>query len=641
MASLFTALSGLKAHQDWIDVIGNNLANANTSGFKTSHATFSSSFHSTLRHASGPANGYGGRNPVQIGMGVALSDIGRDFGQGALNSTGRVFDLALSGRGFFALQGGADTYYTRVGTFGLDGQNNLVDQRTGYQVLDGTGSAITLDTDSVFAPQATSMLELVGNLPKEVGGPLQEVLTGAEGMKHGQPATVAATSTGPWAVPAGETWSLNVSVSGGAPQQVSVTSASGSIDAAQVAAAIDDLDGVSASVNAAGQVEVATDRVGEDASIRFTSGPTNRDLVSTLGLPTTLVSGTEAAVGPTTDLNDLPGRVDPYQNGDQILVSGVDADGTPVNATFTYGVDGTTVDDFVAFLDGLYDDATVSLNAAGQLVVGADTAGETELLLSLEDASGNVGSMDWTDYAVQTTTEGTASDEVVSSMEVYDSAGVAHTLTVTFARQQDGSWTATASVPAEDGVVLSNPIAGIAFDDSGDPVGLGAVDTEVLVQFSGQTSPQSMSLELGSAGDFGGLTQYGSDGEVLVKTQDGFGAGQLANISVDADGTILGFYTNGQSRSLGEVGVAVFGNPEGLTAGGDGLWMASANSGQPVLGAGLAGAAGEVVGGALENSNVDTAEQFVRLIEAQRGFQANARVITAQDEVLRETVNLI
>jgi flagellar hook protein FlgE len=150
-----------------------------------------------------------------------------------------------------------------------------------------------------------------------------------------------------------------------------------------------------------------------------------------------------------------------------------------------------------------------------------------------------------------------------------------------------------------------------------------------------------MSLELGSAGDFGGLTQYGSEGEVVVKTQDGFGAGQLANISVDADGTILGFYTNGQSRSLGAVGVAVFGNPEGLTAGGDGLWMASANSGQPALGAGLAGAAGEVVGGALENSNVDTAEQFVRLIEAQRGFQANARVITAQDEVLRETVNLI
>lgn len=641
MTSLFTALSGLKAHQDWIDVIGNNLANANTSGFKTSHATFSSNFHTTLRHASGPGAGIGGRNPVQIGMGVSLSDIGRDFAQGALTGTGRVFDLALQGRGFFALSGGGATWYTRVGTFGLDGENNLVDQRSGYRVLDATGSPITLDTDSAFAPQATSVLELVGNLPKEVGGPLQEVLTGAEGLKDGAPATVAATNSGPFAVPVGETWSLNISVSGGAPQTVSVTSTTGTVTSADIAAAIDAVDGISAAVNGTGQVEISTDRTGEAASIRITSGPTNRDLASTLGVPTTLVTGVESSVTATTDLNDLPGRIDPYQTGDQILVSGVDSDGTPVNATFTYGVDGTSVQDFTTFLDGLYDDATVSLNAAGQFVVEADTAGETELLLSIEDATGNAGATDWDSYAVQVTTEGTASDEVVTSMEVYDSSGTAHTLTLTFARQQDGTWNASASLPSTDGTVLSSEITGIAFDDAGNPVGLGAVDTEVLVQFSGQSSPQTMSLDLGSGGSFGGLTQYGSDGEVVVKTQDGFGVGTLANISVDGDGSILGFYTNGQSRSLGTVGVAVFANAEGLQAGGDGLYMASSNSGAPIMGAAASGAAGEVVGGALENSNVDTAEQFVRLIEAQRGFQANARVITAQDEVLRETVNLI
>lgn len=641
MTSLFTALSGLKAHQDWIDVIGNNLANANTSGFKTSHATFSSNFHTTLRHASGPGAGLGGRNPVQIGMGVSLSDIGRDFAQGALTGTGRVFDLALQGRGFFALQGAGATWYTRVGTFGLDGENNLVDQRSGYRVLDASGSPITLDTDSVFAPQATSVLELVGNLPKEVGGPLQEVLTGAEGFKDGSPAVISATNSGPFAVPAGETWSLNISVSGSAPQTVSVTSTTGTVTSADIAAALDAVDGIAASVNGTGQVEISTDRTGEAASIRITSGPTNRDLASTLGVPTTLVTGVESAVTATTDLNDLPGRVDNYQTGDQILVSGVDSDGTPVNATFTYGVDGTTVEDFTTFLDGLYDDATVSLNAAGQIVVEADTAGETELLLSIEDATGNAGAMDWDGYAVQVTTEGTPSDEVVTSMEVYDSSGTAHTLTLTFARQQDGSWNATASLPSTDGTVLSSPITGIAFDDAGNPVGLGSVDTEVLVQFSGQNSPQPMSLDLGSGGSFGGLTQYGSDGEVIVKTQDGFGVGTLANISVDGDGSILGFYTNGQSRSLGTVGVAVFANAEGLQAGGDGLYMASSNSGAPIMGAAASGAAGEVVGGALENSNVDTAEQFVRLIEAQRGFQANARVITAQDEVLRETVNLI
>jgi flagellar hook protein FlgE len=643
MASLFTALSGLKAHQDWIDVIGNNLANANTSGFKTSHASFSSSFHSTLRHASGPGGGMGGRNPVQIGMGVSLSDIGRDFGQGSLTGTGRVFDLALQGRGFFALSNGAQTMYTRVGTFGLDGQNNLVDQRTGYRVLDGSGSAITLDTDSVFAPQATSNLELVGNLPKEVTGPLQEVLTGAQGFKQGTSAVVASTNAGPYTIPAGETWSFELSISGAAPRTVSVTSATGTVTAADVAAAVDALDGVGASVNGAGQVEITTDRVGEAASIRATAGPTNRDLAGILGLPTTLVRGTETSTTATTDLNDLPGRETPYQDGDQISITGLDSDGTPINATFTYGAgnDGTSVDDFVAFLDNLYDDATVSMNAAGQLVVEADTAGETDLMLSIEDASGNAGTMDWNVYAAQTTTEGTGPDEVIASMEVYDPAGVAHTLTVTFERQQDGSWNAVPSVPASEGTVLSAPITGITFDDAGNPVGLGGVDTEVLVQFTGQTLPQAMTLELGAGGSFGGLTQYGAEGEVAVRTQDGYGVGNLANISVDGDGSIVGFYTNGQSRDLGAVGVALFTNPEGLQAGGDGLYLASANSGAPILGSGLSGAAGEVVGGALENSNVDTAEQFVRLIEAQRGFQANARVITAQDEVLRETVNLV
>jgi flagellar hook protein FlgE len=126
-----------------------------------------------------------------------------------------------------------------------------------------------------------------------------------------------------------------------------------------------------------------------------------------------------------------------------------------------------------------------------------------------------------------------------------------------------------------------------------------------------------------------------------VREQDGYGVGELASISVDGDGSIAGFYTNGQTRSLGDIGIAMFTNPEGLQQVSDNYFAASPNSGSPNLGPGSFAGAGAVVGGALENSNVDTAEQFVRLIEAQRGFQANARVITAQDEVLRDVVNLI
>ena len=155
-SSLFTALSGLKAHEDWLTVIGNNISNTNTPGFKSSRATFSDLFSQTLRFASLPSGNLGGRNPVQVGGGVQLAEIGRDFGQGALNNTGRTFDLALNGKGFFVVSDGVRNLYTRVGTFGLDGNSRVVDQRTGFLVQDPTGSAITIDTNEVLPPQSTS-----------------------------------------------------------------------------------------------------------------------------------------------------------------------------------------------------------------------------------------------------------------------------------------------------------------------------------------------------------------------------------------------------------------------------------------------------------------------------------------------------
>ncbi len=150
-----------------------------------------------------------------------------------------------------------------------------------------------------------------------------------------------------------------------------------------------------------------------------------------------------------------------------------------------------------------------------------------------------------------------------------------------------------------------------------------------------------MSLDFGSDGQLNGLTQFGSAAEVYVSGQDGYSSGELASISVLDTGSISGFYTNGQSRELGAVGVVTFANEEGLAEVGDSLWGRTPNSGQMVFAAGTVGAAGKVVGGALENSNVDTAEQFVRLIEAQRGYQASSRVISIEDEILAEAVNLI
>lgn len=644
--SLFAALSGLSAHQQWIDVIGNNIANANTTGYKSNRATFASAFAQTLRFGSAPTGSLGGTNPVQIGLGVAFGSIDRTFSQGALTNTGRIFDLAIEGKGFFSLGNGSERFFTRVGTFGLDAEQNLVDQRTGLSVLDASGDALQLDVEALFPPSATENMEMKGNLPAVVTGPLAEVLTGSVGLMKGEPASVTSGLAGPYAVPPGSTWSMELVVNGGAPKLVTVTdSGAGVLTANEVTAAIDALDDVNAQVNGAGQVELSTDRTGESVNLKVSAGSPN-DLANLVNMPTTQVSGSES-IDFSADLNTLPANVVDYADGDQIDIEGVDTDGSPVIGTFTYGAanDGTTIQEFVDYVNGLYSDATVSLNSSGQMVVEAQTPGEADLLLILDDDSSNAGATEWSTYGVSVTTDGTPPDTVVTSTEVYDRAGVAHTLTLTYERQPDLSWSIIASVPEEEGTVLAgganDPITDVRFDEDGAPQGLGSVDSTVVVQFQGQDTPQTITLDLGQDGQLSGLTQFGGQTNAYIASQDGYGDGELANISVNQDGAIEGFYTNGQTRDLGEIGIATFSNEEGLFEEGDNLFTESANSGDAIITAGATRGAGQIVGGALENSNVDTAEQFVRLIEAQRGFQANARVITTQDEVLNEIVNLV
>lgn len=642
-SSLSSALTGLQAHQDWIDLIGNNLANSNTPGYKTGSARFSDQYNQTLRYASGPGTGLGGVNPVQIGSGVRLADIGRNFQQGALSSTGRPLDVALDGQGFFMLSNGSRVLFTRVGTFGLDASRNLVDQRSGFKVLGRTGAPVQLDTEAAFAPQATGNVAIAGNLPAQITGPLPEILTGTTGLVDGDVASLTGTNTGPFAIPSGQTWTMNVIVSGGVSQAVNIPGAVGGVSAATVAAAIDALDGVTGAVNGSGQIVVGTERTGESASIKIVPGAIGLDLANALGLSTTLVQGTQAPVTTATTLEDLPGNVTHYQSGDTIRIVGVDTDGTAINTVFTYGPtnDGTTVNQFIAFLDNLYTNATVALDSQGRITVTADTPGESDLALSISDATSSTGRTQWQTYATATTQQGTKPDKVSTTAEIYDAAGLAHAVTIDFVRQADGSWTATPTIAASEGTIVSGPITDIRFANDGTPLGLSGLDTDITVQYANSNATQTFRLDMGSSASFEGITQYGSAGDLVVREQDGNAAGVLDTIAVDGDGSLVGTYSNGKTRSLGEIGIATFANPDGLNQVSDTGYTVSANSGPANVTAGGIGKAGRVVGGSLEGSNVDTAEQFVHLIEAQRGFQANSRVITAQDEVLRDLVNLV
>ena len=656
-SSFYSALSGMRSHQQWIDVIGNNLANQNTPGYKKSRAVFADNFAQNFRFASGPRSGVGGINPMQVGYGVGLASVDQTFTQGALSDTGRVFDLALEGGGFFALEGGEGRSYTRVGTFGLDARQNLVDQGSGMRVLDPNGSAINLDVSSLFPPQVTSEVTMKGNLSAVVEGPLAEMLsansafslgTAAELTSSGSSATYNISALG--GVP-GDVVSMELIANGGVPQQVIVTSdpATGDVSANAIAAAINALQDVSASVDASGAIAITTDRKGAAFSVQVDSPSGVADLTQLVGFATTVQSGTETPIPSdlsTAALNDLTANLREYVDGDQIQVVGEDTDGTPVSGSFTFGAgnDGTTMQDLVDYLDSLYTDAVVSVDGSGRLVATAQSAGDANLLLSLSDSSTSTGGTDFSAYAMSVTTDGTGPDTVTTSTEVYDAAGVAHTVTMRYERQADLTWNLYAELDPSQGTIgkgsAADPITGIAFGPDGSPTGLGSVDARLQIEFTGQPV-QEISINLGGDGSVDGLTQFGSDGTAYVFDQNGFGDGELANITVSTTGAIEGFYTNGQTRTLGSLGVVTFQNDEGLRSGGNNLFEETPNSGEARFGTGDVRNAGAVISGALENSNVDTAEQFVRLIEAQRGYQANARVVSTQDEVLAETVNLV
>lgn len=142
--SMFSAVAGLRNHQTWLDVVGNNIANVNTSGYKYARVNFQDTLSQTVSGPTAPGTPLGGTNPRQIGLGSSIGAIDTVQTQGSLLTTDRVLDLAIQGNGFFAVSDTLGTYYTRDGAFSLDADGFLVVPSTGFYVLDDTGAQIQL-----------------------------------------------------------------------------------------------------------------------------------------------------------------------------------------------------------------------------------------------------------------------------------------------------------------------------------------------------------------------------------------------------------------------------------------------------------------------------------------------------------------
>ena len=645
--ALFTGLSGLRAHETYLDVIGNNIANANTIGYRGSRVTFGDLLSRTLSPGSGPSATKGGTNPEQIGLGVGVNSINVNTNAGSLIATNRNLDLTVFGPGFFVVNDGASDLFTRAGTFALDGQGQLVELGTGFLVQDISGSSITVPPNAISPPEQTSEVTVKGNLPATIEGPLAEILTSAP-YADGISAQLSGGIAGPYAFTDGDAMTLEVN--GGVPQTVNFLAADFTAIGANIASATtaevatiisQQLIGATA-IDNGGVIEISSTQLGDQSSLKVTDAVGNPAFI--MGLPTVLSKGSQSNANSSTDLNDLVNNVTDYANGDGIVIEGIDKDGNDFGATFVYGTDGTTLGDLQTYLDGLVPGASVAFDptGSGSLVITADVAGEAQFAIKLTDAPTNTGATEWGSTSFGVSQNGTAPDSVLTAITVFDQNGTAHILNLTFERIQGTEWQLTASLPDESGTLIPDPSVGnITFSNDGilsTAGGTGVDDASIEIIFP--TGSQTIALNIGDPGDINGLTHFGGSTTAQAIAQDGFSSGSLADIQVTEDGNVRGIFTNGEVTSYGTLAIATFANSSGLIRSGSNMFTDSVNSGVPLIGSGGA-AGGTIQAGVLETSNVDLAEEFVRMIEAQRGYQASARVIRASEELLQNLLQNI
>jgi flagellar hook protein FlgE len=415
-----------------MDVIGNNIANVNTTAFKASRATFQESFSQLLTGASRPVDGQGGVNAMQVGLGMELGSVDTIFTQGNLETTDIGTDMAIQGNSFFVVAQGNQHFYTRAGNFQPDADGRLVSPSNGY-ILQGL-----MATDGVL------------------GGAVTDIK-----LPQGQTTPAKATT------------------------KVSFT---GNID-------------FSAPVIAAADV----------------TAPTSTELADP--------ANAQSVVQTTLSVYDSLGT-----KHDLKLVA------WKVSATeWDCKVDPTSLN---------YDTTATSEFNVGKLKFNAD-------------GTINAG---------------------------------------------------TSTMPTAKFTPVGN---GNALDV--------AIDTG-----SGTT----------------GLTSYAAGSTALLRDQDGYGSGVLQSMTIGADGTIVGSFSNGVNQVLAQVALADFNNPEGLLNMGDNMYTVSSNSGSPVVGFSGKETSSTIASGALEMSNVDLAREFTNMIITQRGFQANGKMITTSDDMLQDLVNL-
>jgi len=553
MRSMFSGVSGMRNFQYELDVIGNNISNVNTVGFKGSRVTFQTALLQTLKAARAPQNNVGGTNPIQIGLGSQLATVDKVMTQGSFQNTGRKLDLAIQGDGFFVLSDGQGYYYTRAGALDVDMNGTLIHSSTGMKVQGWIA--------------------------------IQDPTTGQRYIDTNQP-------IGDIVISAGMTMPANATTL--ARMQGNLNSTSGIMPFAMT----------------------VTDDNGQQHTVRFVFSKTNDDFAR--------------QNGPFTENQSYTWRA--YDENNNLL-----------------GESYIVVNRFGRVVDSGLSEVVVAPGAS----ISIPSSGELRFYES--DSPSNF------------VTAKFESPRYVTAVEVYDTLGNPYSLYIEFIRlgqfeDMKNAWiwrvytasgepityidangqTSYNTTPYVGGVVDFNEsgrlstLYGITWDE--DTQTFQVSDSELrTIQFdASHMGDGTVTINL----DLTALTQFAGANSAAFTYQNGNALGTLQSFAINEAGQIIGTFSNGLTDLLGQVALAVFNNPAGLTEIGNSLYVPSANSGLAQIGAAGTGGRGTLIPGALEMSNVDLAEEFTKMIIAQRGFQANARVITTADTILGELVAL-
>jgi len=584
-SSLFSGISGLSSLGNAMQIIGDNIANVNTVGFKSSSFNFQDLLSQSISTLSGTA---------QVGRGTALGDISANFEQGSFESTSNTTDLAVGGDGFFVLKetNSNNLYYTRAGNFSFDESGYLTNpegQVVQGWALDSAGDDVgTIDdvllSSFTSAPSATDNLEVIVNLDSS-----------GDNGSSGADTSLFAAWNGTAITPIGANayeyqTSLMVYDSLGSTHDITLF-----FDKAETANTYE---------------YIATCNPSEDYRT-FADTAEVTDITS-------VADSSDSLDGTYFTLYDDAGSVafwiDTDDSGTAEPTHGA-ARGVEITTITTDMTAAQVAAEIQIAVDA---DAKFSAAVSGAVVTVTDAGTGTR-------ANASAGTSGFT--ATTTIQGGTSTSHPLE--------GLLARGTLTFGTNGSITGTSMDEINTSTGGVTSQTVSDVSdgyyqFDASFISGTTQSLELDFGMRYNGSSWVKS-SLA---------TSQYASASTTTFQTANGYGAGDLQGVNVDVDGVITGSYSNGQLIPLFRVGLAKFQNTQGLLKEGGNLYSETRQSGSAITNKPGTNGLGSIAPNALEQSNVDIADELVKMITTQRGFQANSKIITVTDQMLADLINI-